>query len=516
MKPVIGIDLGTTFSCVGVWQDNRVVILDGDTTQRTTPSYVAFTERQIEPLVGYGAKNYARVDPEATLFDAKRMIGRPFSDPAIQQDMKLWPFKVVDMDGRPYLQVRQNGTTKSFAPEEVSTYVLKKMRSFAERRLDCEVRDAVITCPAYFNNSQREATRRAGVSAGLNVLRVINEPTAAAIAYALDLKSRLSGRRKNVVVFDFGGGTFDVSLVTIDGEEFRAVSVDGDTHLGGEDLNDILVEHFAKLFKRETGKDIMRDAESTDPKVKARAKKALYRLRSSCEAAKIELSSCFEADVEVTYAGENYLETITREQFEELCMSTFRRCISILERLLRNAGKSKSDIDDVVLVGGSTRIPCVRKMVSAFFGGKELKHSVHVDEAVAYGATIQAAILTKQVRYVVGDVTPRTLSTDLASGKVSVLIPRGTSLPCKRSETYTTATDNQTGVHVGVYEGEEQMCVDNNKLGEFTLSGISPAPAGVPKVEVTFEIDFDGILHVSARDRASGSRDQIEITRTAS
>ena len=515
---MIGIDLGTTFSCVGVWKNNRVEIIPEDTGRRTTPSYVAFSKEEDKPLVGYSAKNYARIDPESTLFDAKRMIGRRFNDPAVQRDMQHWPFRVTNMDDRPYLQLMHRGCLKSLAPEEVSTYVLKKMKQSAEDFVGCPVKDAVITCPAYFNNAQREATKRAGISAGLNVLRIINEPTAAALAYGLDLKGSLEGRRRNVLIFDFGGGTFDVSLVVLDGDEFRAVTVDGDTHLGGEDLNNILVEHFAQLFKEETGRDIMADSRSSNPEVRKRARRALYRLRILCESAKCELSSSYETDIDFNYAGENYSGTITRSEFEQLCMSTFRRCIDILERLLANALMRRSDIDDVVLVGGSTRIPKVQSMVSDFFGGKRLRHNVDPDEAVAWGATIQAAIITGRMKYVVGDIAPHSLGIscreDGEDDVMSVIIRRSSSLPCKERHMYTTTYDKQRVVSIQVYEGEDSTASRNNLLGKFDLCGIPPAPAGEPEIQVTFEIDADGILHVTAKDLGSGSRNRITIKRT--
>jgi len=509
---VIGIDLGTTFSCVGVWKNNRVEIIANDMGDRTTPSVVAFTEAD-KPLVGKGAKNYARMDPENTLFDAKRLIGRRFNDPVVQEDMKHWPFKIVNMNDKPFFKATKKGLAL-LAPEEISTYVLRKMKETADKYLGCSVRDAVITCPAYFSNSQREATISAAVSAGLNVLRIINEPTAAAIAYGLDLKTSLENSRRNVIVFDFGGGTFDVSLVTLERSEVKVLRVDGDTHLGGEDLNNILVQHFAEEFRRETGKDILKDAKSSNMEVSKKANRSLTKLRAACETAKLELSSNFDADIDFSYDGENFSGTITRTDFEQLCMGKFRQCITILERLLSNARMSKGDINDIVLVGGSTRIPRVQKMVSDFFEGRELKHSVNPDEAVAYGATIQAAILSGQVKYVIGDVTPHTLATDDSEKRMAVIIPCHTPIPCKKSRIFSTAHDNQTGVHVGVYEGEKPMCADNNLLGEFNLSGIPPQPAHVPKIDVVFEIDSNGVLHVSAKDLATGGKNQIEITRT--
>jgi len=512
----VGIDLGTTNSCVAWWKDGHVEIIAGDQGKRTTPSYVAYAEEEEEPLVGHGAKYQARFDPQNTLFDAKRLIGRSYDDPTIQKDMKHWPFNVVDMDGKPFMEVMHRGITKSFAPEEVSKMVLQKMKQIAEDYIGGPVRDVVITCPAYFNNAQREATKRAGISAGLNVLRIINEPTAAAIAYGLEKRPG----RKNVIVFDFGGGTFDVSLVTIDNGEFRAMSKDGDTHLGGEDLNNILVEFVADEFKKQKGKDIMKDLESLNEERRRVAKSSLYRLRHACEIAKCELSISTRAVVDFTYERENLNITISRARFEQLCMDTFRRCITILESLIEGAKMKKSDIDDVVLVGGSTRIPCVQRMVSEFFGGKELKRTVNPDEAVAYGAAIQAAIITGlKPEIVVVEVTPMTLGIKAWEGENSnvmvPVVPCRSHIPCKFTHQFSTKFDNQTTVSFPVYEGEKPKATDNNLLGEFTLTGIPPAPKGVPKFEVTFDIDADNILTVTARDKADGNTNHIVIRRSS-
>ncbi|XP_023666833.2 endoplasmic reticulum chaperone BiP-like [Paramormyrops kingsleyae] len=497
---VVGIDLGTTYSCVGVFKNGHVEIIANDQGNRITPSYVAFTSKG-ERLIGDAAKNQLTSNPENTVFDAKRLIGRTWNDGNLQKDIKYLPFKVIEKMNRPQIQVNiSDGQTRTLAPEEISAMVLTKMKETAEAYLGEKVTHAVVTVPAYFNDAQRQATKDAGVIAGLNVLRIINEPTAAAIAYGLDK----TDKERNVLVFDLGGGTFDVSLLTIDDGVFEVVATNGDTHLGGEDFDQRVMEHFIKLYKKNTGKDVRKD------------NRAVQKLRREVEKAKRTLSMQHQAriDIESFFEGKDFSETLTRAKFEELNVDLFRATLKPVQKVLEDAGLKKSDVDEIVLIGGSTRIPKVQQLVKEFFNGKEPSRGINPDEAVAYGAAVQAGMLSgeKMNEFVLLDVCPLTLGIETVGGVMTKLISRNSAVPAKKSQIFSTASENQDTVTIKVYEGERPMTKDNHHLGTFDLSGIPPAPRGIPQIEVTFEVNVEGILRVTAEDKGTGKKNKVTIT----